>query len=124
MSRSPIHHIFLRVSLNSIVLASLLRTSTAFLWTWLVILALTAGIFEEVGRYLGYRIFMRREEKTWNKGVMYGLGHGGLESAVLIGGLLLLSVINLAVYSSTNLNTLSQAKHAQIVQQVNDLNAQ
>jgi uncharacterized membrane protein YhfC len=110
--------------LQNTVLASLLRTSTAFLWTWLVILALTAGIFEEVGRYLGYRIFMRREEKTWNKGVMYGLGHGGLESAVLIGGLLLLSVINLAVYSSTNLNTLSQAKHAQIVQQVNDLNAQ
>jgi hypothetical protein len=32
--------------------------------------ALTAGLFEEVGRYLGYGIFMRNEEKTWNKAVM------------------------------------------------------
>jgi uncharacterized membrane protein YhfC len=70
--------------LNS-VLASQLKASQAFLWTWLFLLALTAGLFEEVGRYFGYRIFMGKEEKTWPKGVMYGIGHGGLESVVLVG---------------------------------------
>ena len=52
------------------------------------------ALFEEVGRYVGYRVFMRREEKTWSKAVMYGLGHGGLESFVLVGGLTLLGAVN------------------------------
>ena len=38
---------------QNMVLTHLLRTSTAFTWIWLVILALTAGLFEEVGRYVG-----------------------------------------------------------------------
>src|SRR5262245_22286682 len=62
-----------------------LKASPAFLWSWLFLLALTAALFEEVGRYFGYRIFMGKEEKTWPKGVMYGIGHGGLESIVLVG---------------------------------------
>jgi uncharacterized membrane protein YhfC len=36
---------------------------------WGAGLALTAGLFEEVGRYIGYRWLMRREEKTWRKAV-------------------------------------------------------
>jgi uncharacterized membrane protein YhfC len=48
------------------VLAPELNASTAFLYTWLAILALTAGLFEEIGRYLGYRWFMGKEEKTWS----------------------------------------------------------
>src|SRR5689334_5926286 len=43
--------------------------------------AVTAGLFEEVGRYVGYRFFMRREPKTWSKAVMFGLGHEGLDRA-------------------------------------------
>src|SRR5215467_9912701 len=42
--------------------------------------ALSSGLFEEVGRYVGYRVFMGREEKTWSKAVMYGIGHGGAET--------------------------------------------
>jgi uncharacterized membrane protein YhfC len=34
------------------------------MWSWLVVLALSAGVFEEVGRYVGYRLFMRGEGKT------------------------------------------------------------
>src|SRR2546421_1030961 len=64
-----------------------LEASPALLYTWLGILVLTAGLFEEVGRYVAFRWLMRREEKTWNKAVMFGLGHGGLESIVLVGGL-------------------------------------
>ncbi|HEY7417903.1 MAG TPA: YhfC family glutamic-type intramembrane protease, partial [Ktedonobacteraceae bacterium] len=52
--------------LQGIVLAPLLRASKTFTWIWLVILVLTAGIFEEVGRYVAYRFFMKREAKTWN----------------------------------------------------------
>jgi uncharacterized membrane protein YhfC len=73
------------VTVAQIALAKPLKESVGFQWVWLVILVVTAGLFEEVGRYVGYRTFMRREEKTWNKAVMYGLGHGGLESILLVG---------------------------------------
>lgn len=106
------------------VLAPQLKASPAFLYTWIVILAITAGLFEEIGRYIGYRWFMRREEKTWSKAVMYGIGHGGLESMVLIGGLTLLTVLNVVILSITDLNALPSSQHALVVQQFAAINAQ
>ena len=118
VSRVPV------VTILGSVLAPQLKSSSAFLYTWIVILAITAGLFEEVGRYVGYRWFMRREEKTWSKAVMYGIGHGGLESMVLIGGGTLLTVLNVIVLSVTNLNSLPASQHALIVQQFAAINAQ
>ena len=60
------------VQLIQAALADQLKASPTLTWAWLVFLALTAGVFEEMGRYFGYRVFMRREEKTWSKAVMYG----------------------------------------------------
>jgi uncharacterized membrane protein YhfC len=77
------------------IVAPYLRTSDVLLWTWFVFQALSAGVFEEVGRYVGYRVFMGRQDKTWSMAVMYGLGHGGLESMLLVGGTLLVTLINL-----------------------------
>jgi uncharacterized membrane protein YhfC len=45
---------------------------------------LAAGLFEEIGRYLGMR-FLVRPMGNPGMAVAYGLGHGGLE-AILIGG--------------------------------------
>ena len=118
ISRVPI------VTVLGNVLAPQLKASPVFLYIWLAFLALTAGLAEEIGRYVGYRWLMKREEKTWSKAVMYGLGHGGLESMLLIGGLIILNIVNVLVLSSLNLNTLPAAQHAQVVQQVNALNAQ
>ena len=109
------------------VLARQLQASTTFRITWLVILALTAGLFEEVGRYVGYRFLMRREEKTWNKAVMYGIGHGGLESMLLVGGMQLLTLINifsLMYILSVNPAILPAAQHAQVLRQFAVINAQ
>jgi uncharacterized membrane protein YhfC len=46
---------------------------------FLLFSALTAGVFEEVGRWAGYRTVLR-SERTMRVGVMYGLGHGGIEA--------------------------------------------
>src|SRR5450755_615021 len=94
------------------VLAPQLASSRVFLLFWLIALPLTAALFEEIGRYVGYRWLMRKEEKTWNKAVMNGLGHGGLESIVLVGGLGLVSLVNILVLSSINLNILPASQHA------------
>jgi uncharacterized membrane protein YhfC len=82
------------------LIAPQLQASRALLLAWVAILSVSAGLFEEIGRYIGYRWLMRREEKTWRKAVMYGLGHGGLESMLLVAGLSLLSLINLLVLPS------------------------
>jgi uncharacterized membrane protein YhfC len=46
--------------------------------------ALTAGIFEEIGRYLGFR-FLLRKHLSWKNGVAFGIGHGGFEAIALVG---------------------------------------
>lgn len=105
-------------------LAPQLKASKPLLIAFLVFLALTAALFEEVGRYLGYRWFMGREEKTWAKGVMYGLGHGGLESAVLVGGLAALQLTNIWLLSSTNLGIAPAAQRATAAAQLAAIAAQ
>lgn len=112
------------VVLQSTVLAPLLRTSTAFAWIWLTLLALTAGLFEEVGRYLGYRLFMGREPKTWAKAVMFGLGHEGLESLVLVGGVQLLTLLSLALFGTVNVNGLPADQRQAVSQLFATINAQ
>lgn len=110
--------------LQDTVLAPLLRSSAVFVWIWLVILAITAGLFEEVGRYVGYRLFLRREPRTWSKAVMFGLGHGGLESMVLVGGSLLLTLLNIVILSATNLSSLPVAQRQMVIEQFAAINAQ
>lgn len=57
----------------------------------MLLASLTAGLFEETGRYVAYRIAIRRPTKA--DAVALGLGHGGLESAILVGlGFLSLSL--------------------------------
>lgn len=43
------------------------------------LLALSAGLFEEIGRYVGFKLFLRKH-LDWKGGIAYGIGHGGLES--------------------------------------------
>jgi uncharacterized membrane protein YhfC len=46
--------------------------------------SLTAGLFEEIGRWAGYR-WLLRGDRSARTGVMFGVGHGGLESMLLVG---------------------------------------
>ncbi|MFT3916459.1 MAG: YhfC family glutamic-type intramembrane protease [Anaeromyxobacteraceae bacterium] len=44
----------------------------------------TSGLFEETGRWVGYRYLMK-DRRTRTEGVMMGIGHGGLEAVGLVG---------------------------------------
>ena len=44
-----------------------------------LMLALSAGLFEEIGRYVGFRLLLQKH-LDWGSGIAYGIGHGGLES--------------------------------------------
>jgi uncharacterized membrane protein YhfC len=120
ISRVPI------IQVTQALIAPQLRASSMLRFVWITIAAATAGLSEEIGRYIGYRWLMKREEKTWSKAIMYGLGHGGIESMVLVAGLTALSLIQLLALARTDLNTLpiSEEQRAQIAQQLAAANAQ
>jgi uncharacterized membrane protein YhfC len=111
------------VQITQALIGPQLRASFALQVAWLALLALTAGLCEEIGRYVGYRWLMRREEKTWEKAIMYGLGHGGLESMLLVGGLSLLTLINLLALPSV-IGTLPADQRALVEQQLAAIGAQ
>ncbi|MBU0491141.1 MAG: YhfC family intramembrane metalloprotease [Chloroflexi bacterium] len=69
-----------------------------------VLLGLMAGICEEPARYLGYRFLLRRE-RQWRQSLMFGLGHGGIES-ILLGLLVLVNVLAIAWLASADLASL------------------
>lgn len=98
-------------------LAPMLKSSQLAALLWLVALALTAGLFEEVGRYVGYRWLMRREQKTWEKAVLYGVGHGGLESILLVGLSLLGTILIGLALTAVPLTILPAAQRAPLIQQ-------
>ena len=112
------------IQLLQYFLTPTLKSSRPLLIAFLFFAALTAGIFEEVGRYVGYRWFMKREEKTWAKGVMYGLGHGGLESALLVGGLSALQLVNIWLLVSSQLGIVPAAQLPTAIRQLNAIGAQ
>jgi uncharacterized membrane protein YhfC len=49
-----------------------------------MLLALSAGVFEETGRYAALR-FIKKGLLTWENGVLFGLGHGGVEAFWIAG---------------------------------------
>lgn len=114
------------VQITQALIAPQLQASRPLLLAWVTLLALTAGLFEEFGRYVGYRWLMRHEPKTWDKAVMYGLGHGGIESMLLIAGLSALTLVQLIALAQTDLSTLplTPEQRAQVAQQLAEIAAQ
>ncbi len=89
-------------------LKDVLAASPWALFAWIAFAALTAGLFEEGGRYLGFRILWKKEEaKGWPQALMYGAGHGGLESMLLVGGAVFLSLVQVIALSQMDLQSLS-----------------
>ncbi len=81
------------------------------------ILGLSAGVFEEVTRYLVMRIWAR-DARSWRKGVMLGAGHGGAE-AIILGGLVFYGFIQMVAYRNADLSKLLPANQlAQAQQQI------
>lgn len=55
-------------------------------WVFAIYGALAAGVFEEIGRFVSYKLFLKNNRK-WKDGLAFGIGHGGIE-AILIAGIM------------------------------------
>lgn len=53
-------------------------------WAYVLAGCLLAGVFEEVGRYVGFRYFLKGYENKKNA-ITYGIGHGGIECILILG---------------------------------------
>lgn len=73
---------------------------------------LSSGFFEEGARYLVYRIWMRDSRTTWD-GLMFGAGHGGLES-ILLGGLAGLALFQAITYRNADLSAVVQPEQLEL----------
>jgi uncharacterized membrane protein YhfC len=68
-----------------------------------IILGLLAGIFEETARYILFQWILKKS-RSWQEGVLVGLGHGGTE-AVLIGIAAAATLIAMIGYRNIDLST-------------------
>lgn len=59
-----------------------------------VVIGLSAGVFEEIARFIAMRFFMK--QRDWKAGFLFGAGHGGIEAVLLVG----ISTVSL-LFSST-----------------------
>jgi len=69
-----------------------------------IVLGLTAGLCEETARYVGYR-WLAKKARYWRDALMLGAGHGGIE-AILLGGYVALTFVNMIVLRQMDLATL------------------
>lgn len=82
-----VFQVFTRLPLLQVVLPN----STAYLLfrtnhtvAYILLLCLSAGVFEECGRYIVMRLLMKNNH-TLADGIAFGIGHGGTEAVLIVG---------------------------------------
>jgi len=103
---SQIGHIPFNTLLNNLFLNGMIPMPPESwrLVTFSFIGGLSAGVWEETSRYIVYR-WWAKDARTWEKGVLLGAGHGGIE-AIILGLLVLFTFVQLAVLRSVDITTL------------------
>lgn len=81
---------------------------------YIALLAVTAGVFEEVSKYIGFKFFLKDRLK-WKNAVALGIGHSGIEAIFLVGGtmvtnLLFALIINLGSFDSGVVGQMPEAQ--------------
>ena len=111
------------------VLGNLLTTlvripadSTTVFWINLLVLSLTAGIFEETARWLMLQRFATAA-RGWGNAVMFGAGHGGIEAILLVGGSTIWGIVLLQLGDSLMAQTQSVQERVAIGAQLDALYA-
>ncbi len=87
-----IYFVFAMV-LEQLLHSAVLKTSIVKKpWAFVLYGSFAAGIFEETGRYVGFR-FLLKKKRGKEDAIMYGIGHGGVESILLVGVSLVVSLL-------------------------------
>ena len=109
--------------LLTILLTPLVRVaadSPAVFWLNLLVLSLTAGIFEETARWLMLQRFATAA-RGWGHAVMFGAGHGGIEAILLVGGTTIWGIVLFQLGDSLMAQTQSVQERVAIGSQLDAL---
>lgn len=79
---------------HAVILSSTGNLITGNLWLYALYGGLAAGLFEETGRFLAMKFYMKKTLSRENA-ILYGIGHGGTEAILIIG----FTYINNLIYS-------------------------
>jgi len=93
-------------------------------WAYVLTGCLLAGIFEECGRFVGFRFILKNSSQK-ETAITYGIGHGGMECIIMLGigavsAIILASTVNSGAIQST-IAALSDAQSASLESQINVL---
>ncbi len=94
--------------LHSVVLTGLGNISqiiTNNIWLYALYGGLAAGIFEETGRFISIKFYLKNNQNRENA-LMYGAGHGGIESILLIGLTYISNLVGVFLLNSGVVSTL------------------
>jgi uncharacterized membrane protein YhfC len=75
-------------------------------------LGLSAGLFEELSRYVMYR-WWAKDARSWGAGLLVGAGHGGIE-AIILGLLVLYGYIQMLYVRGIDISTLVTADKVEV----------
>lgn len=84
--------------LHTIVLGAAGESLTGNLWAYAIYGGACAALFEETGRFLAMKFVMKKNLNKQN-GIMYGIGHGGIEAIIIVG---ISEISNLATAFAVN----------------------
>lgn len=95
----------LEPALHQVVLSSAAGTTIqSNIWLYGLYGAFAATLFEETGRFITMKFFLKKYHNQDIAGIMYGAGHGGFEAFMLLG---ITMISNIAVALSVNSGTLA-----------------
>lgn len=73
----------------------------------ILLLSFSAGLFEEIARFIAMRFFMKQRDVL--SGLVFGVGHGGIEAFLLVGLATILSVASVVGMETYLLTGLERA---------------
>ena len=76
--------LILESAMHRVVLNATGDLITGNIWLYGLYGGLAAGIFEETGRFLAMKFYMKKS-LTKENALMYGVGHGGIEAVMIVG---------------------------------------
>ena len=89
-------------------------------WLYALYGGIMAGLFEETGRFLAFRTVLRKKLGNNVNALMYGAGHGGLESIFVLGFTMINNIIWSALINSGNTAALTGALSGDILNEAEE----
>jgi uncharacterized membrane protein YhfC len=88
--------------LNAVIFALVGDPNPLPEWVMALTLGFTAGLCEETARYAAYR-WVLRDVRSWREALMFGAGHGGIESVLFVGLIVGVTLLNMAFLQGADL---------------------